>query len=76
LEPTRQFADNLRRARERQALSQERLAALADLHPTQISRLERGVRDPRLSTIVTIANALQTPPAELLRGIGNVNPTS
>jgi Helix-turn-helix len=41
----------------------------ADLHPSEISRLERNVRDPRFSTIVRVARALAIRPAELLDGI-------
>jgi transcriptional regulator with XRE-family HTH domain len=63
------FGQNLRAARGRSDLSQEALAAASGLHPTEISRLERGVRDVRLSTIVRIARGLDTPPATLLDGI-------
>jgi transcriptional regulator with XRE-family HTH domain len=36
---------------------------------SEISRLERSARDPRLATIVKLANALGIPPARLLDGI-------
>jgi transcriptional regulator with XRE-family HTH domain len=45
------FARNLRARRLEAQLSQEALGHRANLHPTEISRLERGVRDPRLSTM-------------------------
>ena len=50
MEPRDQFAFNLRRLRATASLSQEQLSDLSGLHATEISRLERGVRDPRLST--------------------------
>ena len=55
--------------RTRRGLSQEALAERCRLHPTEISRLERGVRDPRLATMVRIARALGVAPAELLEGV-------
>lgn len=68
-EPQAIFGQNLRRERQRLGLSQEALGDVAGLHTTEISRLERGVRDPRLSTIVRVARALRVRPAELLDGI-------
>lgn len=63
------FAENLRRHRLRAGLSQESLGLQASLHPTEISRLERGAREPRLETIKQLARALDLPPAALLEGI-------
>jgi transcriptional regulator with XRE-family HTH domain len=64
-----QFSKNLRDARERAGLSQEQLAARSDLHPTEISRLERGRREPRLGTIVRLARGLGIGADRLLRSI-------
>jgi transcriptional regulator with XRE-family HTH domain len=66
VEPRGQFAVNLRRLRENAELTQDGLSDLSGLHSTEISRLERGVRDPRLSTIVRLARALRVEPAQLL----------
>jgi transcriptional regulator with XRE-family HTH domain len=60
------FARNLRAARRRAGLSQERLSALARLHRTEISLLERGERDPRLSTVFRLAEALGVAATSLL----------
>jgi transcriptional regulator with XRE-family HTH domain len=68
-EPHEVFALNLRDERHRKAWSQEQLGAACNLHPTEISRLERAVREPRLSTIVRLARALKVSPAELLKGV-------
>lgn len=59
----------MRRAREKLGLSQEALAAAADLHRTEISHIERATRDARVSTVVRVARALRVPPAQLLRGV-------
>lgn len=44
------------------------LAQIAGTHASEISRLERGLRDPRLSTIDRIAQALEVPMSELVDG--------
>lgn len=69
MEPRKRFARNLRKHRVESALSQEALASRARLHRTEISLLERGDRDPRLSTVVRLAHALEIPPATLLDGL-------
>ena len=60
------FARNLRKRRVEARLSQEQLANVCGLHRTEISLLERGIRDVRLSTIVRLARGLRIAPAELL----------
>jgi transcriptional regulator with XRE-family HTH domain len=67
--PTEQFAQNLLRARKQRGLTQEALGHACDLHPTEISRLERATREPRLGTIVRLARALGTTAADLLTGV-------
>jgi len=69
VEPHERFGANLRRERTRAGLSQEALGHACDLHPTEISRLERATREPRLSTIVRLARALRLSPVALLRGV-------
>ena len=67
----KQFAANLRRHRERVGLSQEALAAICDLHRTEISLLVCSKRSPRLETIVILAKGLKLgSPGDLLEGIG------
>jgi transcriptional regulator with XRE-family HTH domain len=56
--PEEQFARNLRSRRQAAGLSQEQLAARTGLHPTEISRLERAVREPRLGTMLKLAKGL------------------
>lgn len=64
------FGENITRERCRQSLTMRELAYRAGLHGSEISRLERGQRDPRLSTVLRVAQALGVPAAELLRGVG------
>lgn len=52
------LAANLRRYRVAAGLSQEALAHAANLHVNAIGLLERGQRDPRLSTLRALAQAL------------------
>jgi Predicted transcriptional regulator with C-terminal CBS domains len=68
VESSKVFGENLRRARKEAGLSQEALGFKAGLHTTEISRLERAVRDPRLSTIYRVAAALGVEPATLVSG--------
>jgi DNA-binding XRE family transcriptional regulator len=67
--PEEQFAANLRRLRTAAGLSQEQLAGRTGLHPTEISRLERAVREPRLGTIVRLAQGLDVKVERLVSGI-------
>ena len=69
MQPHEQFGANLRAARLEAGLTQEQLSDLCGLHSTEISRLERAVREPRLGTIVQVARGLGLPPADLLSGI-------
>jgi len=61
---------NLAYERKRRALTMRELAARGGMYASEISRLERGQRDPRLSTLIRISLALEIPLAELLRGVG------
>lgn len=63
------FGANLRRARQRKTLTQEKLAAAADLDPTYISGIERGLRNPSILSVVRIAKALGTSVSALSKGI-------
>jgi transcriptional regulator with XRE-family HTH domain len=67
--PEEQFAANLRHQRKAAGLSQEQLASRSGMHPTEISRLERATREPRLGTITRLAKALGVGAGTLLDGI-------
>ncbi len=48
-------------------MSQETLAAEAACHPTYVSLLERGKRNPSLDTMLRIADALNVKASDLVR---------
>lgn len=65
----RLLAANIRRTRKESGLSQEDVAEACRCHRTEISLLERGGRDARLSTLLRVARALRVPVARLVEGI-------
>lgn len=69
MRPEQRFAANLRRLRTEAGLSQEGLAERTGLHPTEISRLERAVREPRLGTMLRLARGLGVSVERLVSGI-------
>jgi len=56
---------NIRKLREDKGLSQEKLAALADLHRTYIGQIERGEKNLGLRNLEKIAKALHVNIKEL-----------
>lgn len=56
---------NIRKIREDKGLSQEKLAALADLHRTYIGQIERGEKNLGLRNLEKIAKALHVKITEL-----------
>lgn len=69
MEPLETFAANVRRLRKERGLTQERLAELADLHMTDIARIEMQGRDPGVKVVVKVAHGLEVPPGRLFDGI-------
>jgi len=57
---------NIRRMREEKGFSQEKLAALADLHRAYIGQIERGEKNIGLKNLEKIAKALGTSAKVLL----------
>jgi len=64
-----QFGANVIRARNRADLSQEELSLRASLHRTEVSQVERGLRLPRVDTLIKLRDALEISADELLVGI-------
>lgn len=60
------FGRVLRECRERADMSQETLAAEADLARGYVGMLERGVRQPTLETVIRLANALNVSASTLV----------
>lgn len=60
------FGKALRGRREKLEVSQEALALTSEIHRTYISELERGLKNPSLSTIDRLAAALRTKASVLI----------
>jgi transcriptional regulator with XRE-family HTH domain len=65
----RLFGENVKAARKARGWTQEELAENSGLASVQISRIERGVREVRITTLLRLLKALELPPADLLKGL-------
>ena len=63
----KRYGERLRQLRKQKDLSQEQLAAKANLHRTYVSDIERGARNVSLQNIVKLAKALGIKSDELLK---------
>ncbi len=63
------FGARMKEVRATRGMSQDGLSRATDVHPTAIGRMERGAREPRLTTILRIARGLDVKPGELLDGL-------
>ena len=59
----------IKAAREKAGMTQEDLAAALEMSPTHISVIERGVKSPKLETLVNIANVLNVSTDTLLQDV-------
>jgi transcriptional regulator with XRE-family HTH domain len=68
----KRFGANVRglRLAGKEACSQEELADRARLHRTEISKIEQGGVEPRLSTLMILADALGVTLNDLVAGLG------
>lgn len=57
---------NLRELRDERGLTQEELAERSGVQAGEISRIEAGKRDPRVSTVLRLAKGLRVSPGRLL----------
>lgn len=64
-----QFGRNVRAARTARGWTQEDLAHRSGLAVVQVSRVERGKREIRLTTLLRLLDAFDAEPDELLRGL-------
>ena len=60
------FAVTLKALREREGLTQEKLALISGLDRTYISLLERGLRTPTVKTLWSSCSALNIDPSEFV----------
>ena len=67
--PLATFGLNVRKRRESLDLTQIKAAERADLDPTYISGIERGVRNPSLISIARVAKALDITVSDLCAGV-------
>ena len=61
------FGKRIRDLRRKPGLTQACLAGKAELHVVQLSHIERGANEPKLTTILRLARALGVSVGELLR---------
>lgn len=64
-----QFGSNLRRSRRRAGLTQEALAQLTGLYRSEVGDLERGLRLPRIDTILKLSAGTDASVCVLLAGL-------
>jgi transcriptional regulator with XRE-family HTH domain len=57
---------NLRAARKKLGLTQEQVAERSGVQAGEVSRIEAGKRDPRVSTLERLAKAVEAKPGELI----------
>jgi transcriptional regulator with XRE-family HTH domain len=65
----RALANRIKELREQKGISQEELAHRAGLSRTGMGFLETGKRWPRLDTLMKVADGLNIPLNELLKGL-------
>ena len=63
------FGQVLREVRVKQKISQEELAASCELDRTYISLLERGKRQPTITTIFLLSDSLNIAPDKLIKKV-------
>ena len=61
------LGSNIRRLRTERGLSQEAFADLANIHRTYVSDIERGARNPTISIVQRLGDALGVEAADLLK---------
>jgi transcriptional regulator with XRE-family HTH domain len=59
----------IRRLRQSQHRTTEELARAAGVHPSYLSRIERGVRDPSLTVLHGLADALGVPLSAIMQEV-------
>lgn len=65
----KRLGKNVRLMRLKRQWTQEKLAAVAEIHPVYVSYIEKGTRNPSITKIFQIAIALECSPIEIFRGI-------
>lgn len=68
-EAARILGERVRGHRQQLGLSQEDIADLAEMHVTNLGKIERGQSNPSLTTIIRVAGVLNVDPGDLVRGL-------
>jgi transcriptional regulator with XRE-family HTH domain len=63
------FSEILQRLRKNKELSQDALAAECELDGTYISLLERGQRQPTVTTLFKLSKVLGISPSSIIKGL-------
>jgi transcriptional regulator with XRE-family HTH domain len=63
------FGASVRKVRVRRGFSQTDLARRSGLAVSEVSRIERGVREVRITALLRLAGALDVDPGELMDGL-------
>ncbi len=66
----RRFGKKLRSFREAAGLSQEQLAELSGLHRNYIGGMERGERNPTITSLKKVSKSLGISLSKLFKGLG------
>ena len=61
------FGENLRKLRKKKGFTMMEFAFEADIEYSQIAKIERGISNTTISTILLLANALQVKPLDLFK---------
>lgn len=59
------FGQHLRKLRLDQKVGMRQFALMADMEYSHLSKIERGVTNPTISTVLLLAETLGLPPSEL-----------
>lgn len=63
------FGQVLRQQRTDRGISQEDLALTADVDRTFVSQMERGIRQPSITTLIKLSSALGVAPSVLVQRV-------
>lgn len=65
----RRIGENIRELRNAAGRTQEDVAGEAGMHPTALSMIENGQREPRIDSIIRLAFALDVEPGAFFAGV-------
>ena len=68
--PSQRLGKTIRSLRKEKGYSQEELADRCGIHRTYLGQIERGIGNPSLALIISIATQLENSAAELLEEAG------